>query len=155
MGDVLAFFDWEHSANGPTEAINGIKAGLMGPFAGIGDTINWSTMKPLLIMLVLPLAESGSFLAPIIYAVLLAGITIAENYFCTHRLPHGNRGRRYHPGRRYDQQIHLLCVCTGYVHDGRPVRFHGQCIYDCTDPNLWLPPPLKPIKKITYQPIKI
>ena len=23
MGDVLAFFDWEHSANGPTEAING------------------------------------------------------------------------------------------------------------------------------------
>ena len=139
----------------PTEAINGIKAGLMGPFAGIGDTINWSTMKPLLIMLVLPLAESGSFLAPIIYAVLLAGITIAENYFCTHRLPHGNRGRRYHPGRRYDQQIHLLCVCTGYVHDGRPVRFHGQCIYDCTDPNLWLPPPLKPIKKITYQPIKI
>ncbi len=68
----------------PTEAINGIKAGLMGPFAGIGDTINWSTMKPLLIMLVLPLAESGSFLAPIIYAVLLAGITIAENYFFVH-----------------------------------------------------------------------
>ena len=23
MGDVHAFFDWEHSANGPTEAING------------------------------------------------------------------------------------------------------------------------------------
>lgn len=23
MGDVLAFFDWEHSANGPTEAFNG------------------------------------------------------------------------------------------------------------------------------------
>ena len=68
----------------PTEAINGIKAGLMEPFAGIGDTINWSTMKPLLIMLVLPLAESGSFLAPIIYAVLLAGITIAENYFFVH-----------------------------------------------------------------------
>ena len=68
----------------PTEAINGIKAGLMEPFADIGDTINWSTMKPLLIMLVLPLAESGSFLAPIIYAVLLAGITIAENYFFVH-----------------------------------------------------------------------
>ena len=31
----------------PIEAITGIKAGLMGPFAGIGDTIDWSTIKPL------------------------------------------------------------------------------------------------------------
>ena len=65
----------------PVEAITGIKAGLMGPFAGIGDTIDWSTLKPLVIVLVLPLAESGSFLAPLIYAVLLGGITLIENLF--------------------------------------------------------------------------
>ena len=65
----------------PTEAITGIKAGLMGPFAGIGDTIDWSTLRPLLIALVLPLAENGSFLAPIIYGILLGGITFAENMF--------------------------------------------------------------------------
>ncbi|MFR4009355.1 MAG: PTS system mannose/fructose/sorbose family transporter subunit IID, partial [Christensenellales bacterium] len=55
--------------------------GLMGPFAGIGDTIDWSTLKPLFIMLVLPLAEAGSFLAPIFYFILLGGVTYAENLF--------------------------------------------------------------------------
>ena len=65
----------------PVEAITGIKAGLMGPFAGIGDTIDWSTLKPLVIVLVLPLAESGSFLAPLVCAVLLGGITLIENLF--------------------------------------------------------------------------
>ena len=65
----------------PIEAITGIKAGLMGPFAGIGDTIDWSTLKPLFIMLVLPLAEAGSFLAPIFYFILLGGVTYAENLF--------------------------------------------------------------------------
>ena len=64
----------------PVEAITGVKAGLMGPFAGIGDTIDWSTLKPLFIMLVLPLAEGGSFLAPIIYAVLLIGATYTESF---------------------------------------------------------------------------
>ena len=59
----------------PTEAITGIKAGLMGPFAGIGDTIDWSTLRPLLIALVLPLAENGSFLAPIIYGILSVSYT--------------------------------------------------------------------------------
>ena len=63
----------------PVEAITGIKAGLMGPFAGIGDTIDWSTLKPLFIMLVLPLAEAGSFLAPVIYAILLIGVTYTES----------------------------------------------------------------------------
>ncbi|MFR4251581.1 MAG: PTS system mannose/fructose/sorbose family transporter subunit IID [Christensenellales bacterium] len=65
----------------PIEAVTGIKAGLMGPFAGIGDTIDWSTLKPLFIMLVLPLAEAGSFLAPIFYFILLGGVTYAENLF--------------------------------------------------------------------------
>ena len=64
----------------PIEAITGIKAGLMGPFAGIGDTIDWSTLKPLFTMLVLPLAENGSILAPILYFILLGGVTYTESY---------------------------------------------------------------------------
>ena len=64
-----------------TEAISGVKVGMMGPLSGIGDTIDWSTLRPLLIALVLPLAENGSFLAPIIYGILLGGITFAENMF--------------------------------------------------------------------------
>ena len=65
----------------PVEAITGIKAGLMGPFAGIGDTIDWSTIKPLMAMLVLPLAESGSFLATVIYMALVIGILTTEEFF--------------------------------------------------------------------------
>ena len=65
----------------PVEAITGIKAGLMGPFAGIGDTIDWSTIKPLMAMLCLPLAESGSFIAPVIYFILVAGILTTEEFF--------------------------------------------------------------------------
>ena len=65
----------------PVEAITGIKAGLMGPFAGIGDTIDWSTIKPLMAMLCLPLAESGSFLGPVIYAALVIGILTTEEFF--------------------------------------------------------------------------
>ncbi len=38
MGDVLAFFDWEHSANGPTEAINGRLETLRGIAPGIPQT---------------------------------------------------------------------------------------------------------------------
>ena len=64
----------------PIEAITGIKAGLMGPFAGIGDTIDWSTLKPLFTMLVLPLAENGSILAQILYFILLGGVTYTESY---------------------------------------------------------------------------
>ena len=52
----------------------------MGPFAGIGDTIDWSTLKPLFTMLVLPLAENGSILAPILYFILLGGVTYTESY---------------------------------------------------------------------------
>ena len=63
------------------EAIQGIKVGLMGPLAGIGDTIDWSTIKPLMAMLCLPLAESGSFIAPVIYFILVAGILTTEEFF--------------------------------------------------------------------------
>lgn len=38
MGDVLAFFDWEHSANGPTEAINGRLETLRGIALGFRTT---------------------------------------------------------------------------------------------------------------------
>lgn len=39
----------------PGEVIMNLKTGLMGPLAGIGDTISWSTLMYLLIGLFLPL----------------------------------------------------------------------------------------------------
>ena len=62
-------------------AINGIKAGLMGPFAGIGDTIDWSTMRPLVYMLFIPMAASGSPLGAVLAWFLVAAIMYVEGRF--------------------------------------------------------------------------
>ena len=47
MGDVLAFFDWEHSANGPTEAINGRLETLRGIALGFRKPRQLHHQKPL------------------------------------------------------------------------------------------------------------
>lgn len=43
MGDVLAFFDWEHSANGPTGAVNGRLETLRGIALGFRNLDNYVT----------------------------------------------------------------------------------------------------------------
>jgi mannose/fructose/N-acetylgalactosamine-specific phosphotransferase system component IID/mannose/fructose/N-acetylgalactosamine-specific phosphotransferase system component IIC len=60
------------------DAITGIKSGLMGPFAGIGDTIDWSTLFPLFTILVLPLAEAGNIMGPILQFVLMTATLFIE-----------------------------------------------------------------------------
>jgi len=59
-------------------AITGIKSGLMGPFAGIGDTIDWATISPLLYVLFLPMAAAGSVLGAILPLFILAAICYTE-----------------------------------------------------------------------------
>lgn len=50
--------------------INGIKCGLMGPFAGIGDTFFYSTLRVIITSLVIGLALNGNVLGPILYILL-------------------------------------------------------------------------------------
>ena len=50
----------------PGEAITGIKTGLMGPVAGLGDTIVWGTLKPIVLALACTLALSGNPLGALI-----------------------------------------------------------------------------------------
>ncbi|WPG25421.1 PTS system mannose/fructose/sorbose family transporter subunit IID [Enterococcus faecium] len=60
----------EERANGaPVDdvTIQGVKVGMMGPLAGIGDPVFWFTVKPILGALVASLAMSGNILGPIIY----------------------------------------------------------------------------------------
>jgi PTS system mannose-specific IID component len=60
----------EERANGaPVDdvAIQGVKIGMMGPLAGIGDPAFWFTVKPILGALAASLAMTGNILGPILY----------------------------------------------------------------------------------------
>ena len=52
------------------EMINGIRAGLMGPLAGIGDSLIVGTYIPVLLGIALGLADGGSVIGPIFYIVV-------------------------------------------------------------------------------------
>ncbi|MDY4079909.1 MAG: PTS system mannose/fructose/sorbose family transporter subunit IID [Clostridium sp.] len=60
----------EERANGaPVEdvTIQGVKVGMMGPLAGIGDPVFWFTIRPILGALAASLAITGNILGPIIF----------------------------------------------------------------------------------------
>ncbi len=93
-GTVIAME--EERANGAPiddDAINSVKSGLMGPLAGIGDTLSQSTITPILLALgigiaggsatgtaVPTLSGTGNLLGPIIYTVLVAIVIVAIGY---------------------------------------------------------------------------
>ena len=52
------------------EMINGIRAGLMGPLAGIGDSLIVGTYIPILLGIAVGLAEGGSAIGPLFYIVV-------------------------------------------------------------------------------------
>lgn len=61
-------------------SITGIKTGLMGPLAGIGDSIIWGALMPLLIAMFIPFASNGNPIGGIMPLILYPGITIAISY---------------------------------------------------------------------------
>ena len=74
----------EQRANGADiddDAINSVKTGLMGPLAGIGDTISQGTITPILLTIGIGLATAGNVLGPILYFVLEVGIMLSLAYF--------------------------------------------------------------------------
>lgn len=70
----------EQRANGADiddETIQGVKVGMMGPLAGIGDPVFWFTVRPILGALGASLAMSGNILGPILFFVLWNVIRMA------------------------------------------------------------------------------
>lgn len=60
----------EERANGAEindVAIQGVKVGMMGPLAGVGDPVFWFTLRPMLGALGASLAMTGNILGPIIF----------------------------------------------------------------------------------------
>ena len=68
MGVTLALA--EERANGveiDDAAIQGVKIGMMGPLAGIGDPVFWFTVRPILGALGASLAASGNLVGPLLF----------------------------------------------------------------------------------------
>ena len=74
----------EDRANGaPVDnaAIQGVKVGMMGPLAGVGDPVFWFTVRPILGALGASLAMGGSLLGPILFFVLWNVIRFAFMWY--------------------------------------------------------------------------
>ncbi len=63
------------------EMINSVKIGLMGPLAGIGDTITQGLLKTVLLAIFVDMTLKGNIVAPFIYAILLGTYIAAMGYF--------------------------------------------------------------------------
>lgn len=50
-------------------AISGVKVGLMGPLAGVGDPIFWGTLRPVLAALGAGLAITGNWIGPLLFFI--------------------------------------------------------------------------------------
>ena len=65
----------QERANGSKDiddaAISGVKVGLMGPLAGVGDPIFWGTLRPVFAALGAGLALTGSLLGPLLFFILI------------------------------------------------------------------------------------
>ncbi|OXT08927.1 PTS mannose transporter subunit IID [Thermoanaerobacterium thermosaccharolyticum] len=74
----------EEKANGaPIEdsTINGLKVGLMGPLAGVGDPIFWGTIRPVFAALGATIAMTGNILGPILFFVLFNAVRLAVRWY--------------------------------------------------------------------------
>ena len=74
----------EQRANGAEiddGAINGLKVGLMGPLAGVGDPIFWGTVRPVFGALGAGIAMSGSLLGPLLFFVLFNVVRMLFLYY--------------------------------------------------------------------------
>nr|MDH3153740.1 PTS system mannose/fructose/sorbose family transporter subunit IID [Bacillus licheniformis] len=63
------------------KAINGMKIGLMGPLAGVGDPIFWGTLRPVLAALGASLALSGNIAGPLLFFFLINAVRLSTKYY--------------------------------------------------------------------------
>lgn len=74
----------EKRANGADispATLSGVKVGLIGPLAGVGDPIFWGTIRPVLAALGAGIALTGSILGPIIFFVAFNAIRLATHWY--------------------------------------------------------------------------
>jgi len=85
LGTVVALEEQnaqrEEGQEDMSETINNIKVGLMGPFAGIGDSLFWGTIRPILLGIGASFALQGSIIGPILFLVLWNILNFGFRYY--------------------------------------------------------------------------
>ena len=74
----------EEKANGADysdETINGLKVGLMGPLAGIGDTVTQGLVKTILLAIAVSMGLAGNVFGPIMFFVVYTAYILGMGYF--------------------------------------------------------------------------
>ena len=126
--------------------INSVKAGLMGPLAGIGDSVFWGTLRPLAGGIACSLALTGNLFAPFLFLLLfnipnvLVAIDITgkegknkltdnSNFFC---LGPSGSGKSFHMNsvvrQLHEQGTDVVMVDTGNSYEGLCEYLGGKYI---------------------------
>lgn len=66
-----------------TTSINAVKSSLMGPMAGIGDSLFWGVIRVIAAGVAVSMGQSGNVLAPIVFLLLFNIPSIAIKYYAT------------------------------------------------------------------------
>lgn len=69
-----------------SEDISGMKTGLMGPFAGVGDTLRQATLIPIIGSIAISMGTAGSYVGPIFYMVATLLINYLFSYISFHAM---------------------------------------------------------------------
>lgn len=74
----------EKRANGADispATLSGVKVGLIGPLAGVGDPIFWGTLRPVLAALGAGIALTGSIIGPLVFFIAFNAIRLATHWY--------------------------------------------------------------------------
>ncbi|HEY8346445.1 MAG TPA: PTS system mannose/fructose/sorbose family transporter subunit IID [Symbiobacteriaceae bacterium] len=105
IGGIVTAMEEERArgAEVPDEAIQSVKVGLMGPLAGIGDSLIQGTLIPILLSIGIALAANGSMAGPIFYFVsYLVAVLGTSNWL-------------FHTGYRYGVSAVESFLSTGQL----------------------------------------
>ncbi|MEF9961996.1 MAG: PTS system mannose/fructose/sorbose family transporter subunit IID [Erysipelotrichaceae bacterium] len=80
---IVLGMEAERAAGGDVspEFINAIKTALMGPFAGIGDSLLPGTLCPILLSIAMGMCKNGEIVGPLFYIFVFLGIMLPLTWF--------------------------------------------------------------------------
>lgn len=77
QGLLLSLYDSKQE----TSLINNVRVSLFGPLAGIGDSIFWFTIMPIMAGICASMATEGSLVGPAVYFIVYIGIFLSKYLF--------------------------------------------------------------------------